>query len=126
MNNSSLKRVNEDQELVNSDEIQTYQGGLLKFLVNYENGRTTEELKKLREIVSSLSVEIGALRTLGVTYSEIADQLKLTGLVIDGDTLQEMHYEHSEQVTKESIDKMMSSWCDAMISQAKRLNYTKH
>lgn len=106
MSNSSLGQANDDQDIVSSAEIQAYRDALLHFLVNFKNARSTEELNQLKELVAALSSVISDLRELGITYNEIACRLKSEGLVIDGDTLQDMYYEHRERVTKEFVQQM--------------------
>ena len=99
-------------------EIKKYKKSLMNFAVHLENKRGTEEFNRLKKIVATLSGEIVSLRTLGVTYKEIACCLKPEGLVIDGDTLQDFHLdklcheilekklldERSERVKKKAED----------------------
>lgn len=105
MSDSSFGSNN--QNVVSPDEILIYSGALLNLLTNRKNSRLTIEVHRLKGIINALFSQISALRELGVTYSEIASRLESKGLVIDGDTLQDMYYEYRERVIKEFISEMI-------------------
>lgn len=115
-----FNKTKDEFRAVGDDEIQVYREALLRFLLNFENPRSTEELNRLKKLVAALHSTISALRELGVPYGEIATQLELKGLVIDGDTLQYMHCEHCDQIAYEQTGEIMRSWADTLMSQAKK------
>lgn len=104
---------------VNSAKIQECKATLLNYLIHLEDGRTTEELTRLKAIVAALAPEIQAFLELGIDYDVISKQLKSQGVQVDSDTLRDLYFNHRIQEHKNFMEEKFRSWCDFKIKSSK-------
>jgi len=104
---------------VNTAQIQDCKSTLLNYLIHLEDGRKTEELTRLKEIVAALAPEIQAFLDQGVGYDEISKQLKSQGVQIDSDTLRNLYLNHCLQEHKNYMEEKFRSWCEMTITLSK-------
>lgn len=100
---------------VNSAKTQECKATLLNYLIHLEDGRKTEELTRLKEIVAATSPEIKAFLDLGVGHDEISKLLKSQGVQIDSDTLRDLYFNYCIQEHKNYMEDKFRSWCEMTI-----------
>lgn len=107
---------------INTAQIQDCKATLLNYLIHLEDGRTTEELTRLKAIVAALAPEIQAFLDLGVGYAEISKQLKSQGVQVDSDSLRDLYINHCIQEHKNHMEEKFRSWCEMTIQKSNDLS----
>ncbi|MDD2722327.1 MAG: hypothetical protein PHH47_13575 [Gallionella sp.] len=87
-------------------------------MIHLEDGRKTEELTRLKEIVAALAPEIQAFLDMGVGYAEISKQIKSQGVQVDSDSLRDLYINHCIQEHKNYMEEKFRSWCEMTIQKS--------
>ncbi len=103
---------------INTAQIQDCKATLLNYLIHLEEGRKTEDLTRLKEIVAALAPEIQAFLDLGVGYAEISKQLKSQGVQVDSDTLRDLYFKHLIHEHKNYMEEKFRTWCEMTIQKS--------
>ena len=114
-----MKAMIMNSPTVNSAQIQDCKATLLNYLIHLEDGRKTEELTRIKEIVAALAPEIQAFLDLGVGYAEISKQLKSQGVQVDSDSLRDLYINHCIQEHKIDMEEKFRSRCEMTITLSK-------